>query len=152
MRYAYKSLIKFLGLKRIGVNKKVNQESLEVIKTDTIIGKHVYGNLYGCDKKMLSNVELLKKLIVEAAEIAKMTLIEVKSWKFGGEKGGVSVIALVVESHIAIHTWPNYEYAAVDVFTCGEKSDPDESFEHICRVLAPKKVVKHFADRSAIQY
>lgn len=134
------------------MSRKVNQESLEVIKTETIIGKHVYGNLYGCDKNALSNVDLLKKLIIEAAKIAKMTLIEVKSWKFGGEKGGVSVIALVVESHIAIHTWPNYEYATVDVFTCGEKSDPDKSFEYICGILAPKKAIKHYADRSAINY
>ncbi|MCS7109704.1 MAG: adenosylmethionine decarboxylase, partial [Candidatus Micrarchaeota archaeon] len=132
------------------MSRKGNQESLEVIDTETIIGKHVYGNLYGCDKKLLSNVNLLKRLIIEATEIAKMTLIEVKSWKFGGEKGGVSVIALVVESHIAIHTWPHYEYATVDVFTCGEKSDPDKSFEYICSVLAPKKVIKHYADRSAI--
>lgn len=130
------------------MSRKVGQESLEVLENRNIIGKHVYGNLYGCDKKILSDVNLLKKLIIEAAEIARMTIVEVKSWKFGGEKGGVSVIALVVESHIAIHTWPNYEYATVDVFTCGEKSDPDKSFEHICRILAPKKIIKHYADRS----
>jgi len=53
-----------------------------------------------------------------------MKLVEMKSWKFGGKKGGVSVIALVEESHIAVHTWLEYNYATVDVYTCGEHSDP----------------------------
>ena len=138
------------GLKSLGVSGQLNQERIEVASAEGIIGKHVYGNLYGCDKKVLSDVNLLRRLVSEAAELAKMTLIELKSWKFGGEKGGVSVIALVVESHIAIHTWPNYRYAAIDVFTCGERSNPDEAFEHIRNALAPSKVIKHYADRSAV--
>ncbi len=138
------------GLKSLGVSGQLNQERIEVTSAKGIIGKHVYGNLYGCDKKVLSDVNLLRRLVSEAAELAKMTLIEVRSWKFGGEKGGVSVIALVVESHIAIHTWPNYRYAAIDVFTCGERSNPDEAFEHIRSALAPSKVIKHYADRSAL--
>jgi S-adenosylmethionine decarboxylase len=137
-------------LKSLEVSGQLNQEKIEVASAEGIIGKHVYGNLYGCDKKVLSDVSLLRRLVSEAAELAKMTLIEVKSWKFGGAKGGVSVIALVMESHIAIHTWPNYRYATVDVFTCGERSDPDGAFEHICNALTPTKVIKHFADRSAV--
>jgi S-adenosylmethionine decarboxylase len=137
-------------LKSLEVSGQLNQEKIEVASAEGIIGKHVYGNLYGCDRKVLSDVSLLRRLVSEAAELAKMTLIEVKSWKFGGAKGGVSVIALVMESHIAIHTWPNYRYATVDVFTCGERSDPDGAFEHICNALTPTKVIKHFADRSAV--
>jgi len=132
------------------VSRQLNQAGVEEAIAEGIIGKHVYGNLYGCDRKILSDVNSLRKLIREAAELAKMTLIEVKSWKFGGEKGGVSVIALVVESHIAIHTWPNYRYATVDVFTCGEKSNPDAAFEHIRKSLTPIKMVKHYADRSTV--
>lgn len=114
-----------------------------------VVGKHVYGNLYECDSKLLSDLRLLKRVVGEAAKVANMTLVELKGWKFGGKKGGVSVIALVVESHIALHTWPQYEYATIDIFTCGEQSDPVKAFNLLCEVLKPKHVLRHYADRSS---
>jgi len=116
-----------------------------------VYGKHVYGNLYDCDVDILADEQLLREIVIEAAKIGKMTIWDLKSWKFGGEKGGVSVIALVIESHISIHTWTEYAYATVDVYTCGEKSDPDASFDYIARRLKAKKVEKHYADRSSIK-
>ena len=114
-----------------------------------IVGKHVYGNLYDCDPKILSDEEFLRWMVVEAARISKCHLYEVKSWKFGGEKGGVSVIALVTESHIAVHTWIEYQYATVDVYTCGSKSDPEAAFDFIVSQLKPRDYTKHFSDRSS---
>ncbi|MEM0454775.1 MAG: adenosylmethionine decarboxylase, partial [Nitrososphaerota archaeon] len=111
-----------------------------------IIGKHVYGNLYGCDPKALADERLIERLVREAVGIARATLMEVKTWKVEGVKGGVSVLALITESHIAIHTWPEYRYATVDVFTCGDHSDPKAAFEHIVRSLKPEWVVQHYAD------
>ncbi|MDJ0273991.1 MAG: adenosylmethionine decarboxylase [Nitrososphaerota archaeon] len=115
-----------------------------------IIGKHVYGNLYGCDPKALADERLIERLVREAVGIARATLMEVKTWKVEGVKGGVSVLALITESHIAIHTWPEYRYATVDVFTCGDHSDPKAAFEHIVRSLKPEWVVQHYADRSSV--
>ncbi|MEM4632720.1 MAG: adenosylmethionine decarboxylase, partial [Pyrobaculum sp.] len=87
-----------------------------------VVGKHVYGELYEIDEKLLEDEQRLRKIVIEAAHIANMHIVEVNSWKFkGGDKEGVSVIALVLESHIAIHTWPVYKYATVDVYTCGER-------------------------------
>jgi S-adenosylmethionine decarboxylase len=114
-----------------------------------IVGKHVYGNLYDCDPAILSNEDFLRKVVVEAARISKCSLHEVKSWKFGGEKGGVSVIALVTESHIAVHTWIEYEYATVDVYTCGSRSDPEAAFNFIVSQLKPKEYTKYLSDRSS---
>ncbi|MEM3771592.1 MAG: adenosylmethionine decarboxylase [Candidatus Micrarchaeia archaeon] len=114
-----------------------------------IIGKHVYGNLYGCKLEIINDENALKNLVIEAAKIANMTVWDAKSWKFGGEKGGVSALALVLESHIAIHTWNEFQYVAVDVFTCGEKSDPEQAFEYIVSRLKPRSVVKHYANRSS---
>ncbi len=119
-------------------------------KQDRIIGRHVYGNLYGVEPERLWDEEGLKKLVVEAAHVANMTLVEVKSWKFTGFHGGVSVIALVLESHIAIHTWPDYKYATVDVYTCGERGDPWKAFNYIVEKLQPKHYVVHYADRSSL--
>lgn len=120
-----------------------------VDKEKQIVGKHVYGNLYGCDPKLIDDESFLKSIVIEAAKLARMTIWDTKTWKFGGEKGGVSVMALVLESHIAIHTWSELGYATVDVFTCGAKSDPELAFDYIASKLNPKTLVKHFADRSS---
>lgn len=115
-----------------------------------IVGKHVYGNAYDCDEEVLSNEKVLKATVLDAVKLSKMHLVEIKSWRFGGTKGGVSVIALVKESHIAVHTWPKYRYATIDVYTCGEASEPEVAFEHICKLLRPKLVLRQYADRSSI--
>ena len=101
-----------------------------------IVGKHIIANVYKvADSKKLWDREFLEKVVVEACKIANMKIVEVKSWEFGGEKGGVSVIALVEESHVAIHTWKEYRYATIDVYTCGEKSKPIPAVEHILKNL-----------------
>ena len=114
-----------------------------------IVGKHVYGNLYDCDPQTLSDEEFLRQVVVEAARISKCNLYDVKSWSFGGEKGGISVIALITESHIALHTWIEYRYATVDVYTCGNVSDPEAAFDFIVSQLKPREYTKYFSDRSS---
>jgi len=114
-----------------------------------IVGKHVFGNLYNCASEVLYDKKFLKQTVLEAVKAARMTLVSLRAWKFGGEKGGVSVIALVKESHIAVHTWKEYRYATVDIYTCGEESEPEKGFEVIVNHLRPEKVVKHIADRSS---
>lgn len=126
-----------------------NQSNQSKGSEDRIIGKHVYGNLYDVDLEIAGNEEKLREIVVEASKLANMTLHEVKSWSFGGKKGGVSVIALVLESHIAIHTWIEYRYATVDVYTCGEKSEPWKAFEYIVKQLKPKYYTVNYADRSS---
>ena len=118
-------------------------------QTDRIIGKHVFGNLYDLDEEILTDKDFLEKIVLDAVKIAKMKLVEIKSWKFGGRKGGVSVIALVEESHIALHTWNEYRYATLDVYTCGEQSDPQAAFEYIVSQLRPKRYQMFYADRSS---
>ena len=115
---------------------------------DRIIGKHVFGNLYGCPKELLANEVFLKNVVLEAARVANTKIYDLKSWKIEGPKGGISVIALVIESHIAIHTWIEYEYATVDIYTCGEHSDPEAAFNYIISMLKPRRYVKYKADRS----
>jgi S-adenosylmethionine decarboxylase len=121
----------------------------QAISEDRIIGKHVFGNLYDIDERILVDKEYLEKLVLDAVKIANMKLVEIKSWSFGGKKGGVSVIALVEESHIALHTWNEYKYATLDVYTCGENSNPQSAFEYIVSQLKPKRYQMFYADRSS---
>ncbi len=112
---------------------------------EKVVGKHVYGNLYGCDPQILTDEEKLKEIVARAAEIGNMHLLEVKSWKIGL---GVSVVAIILESHITIHTWPEFSFATVDVYSCGEHTDPISAFNYIVTALKARKVVKGYADRS----
>lgn len=123
--------------------------SEETCLAKQIVGKHVYGNLYDCDPTIISDEYALRRIVEKAVERSKCTLYELKSWKFSGEKGGVSVIALITESHIAVHTWVEYNYATVDVYTCGRASDPEAAFDFIVSQLKPREYTKHFSDRSS---
>lgn len=119
-------------------------------RKDVIIGKHVYGNFYGINLDIASNEEALKSIVVKAVKESGATLHEIHSWKFQGRKGGVSVLALILESHIAIHTWLEYNYATVDIYTCGAHTDPWKAFNIIKEALNPKYYTVHYADRSQL--
>ena len=118
------------------------------MEEDRIVGKHVYGSLYGIPQDKATNEEYLRALIQRAAEAAGATVHEIRSWTIPGEKGGVSVIALVLESHLALHTWPWYDYATFDAYTCGGHTDPWKAWELILRELEPKYYTVNYADRS----
>jgi S-adenosylmethionine decarboxylase len=110
-----------------------------------VIGRHVYGELYGCDPILLGNEEYLARVVKEAAEIGGFTLLDVKTWKINP---GVSVVGIVLESHITIHTWPEYEFASVDVYTCGSRGDPYKSFNYIAEKLRAKYYKVRYTSRN----
>ena len=110
-----------------------------------IVGKHVYGNMYELDERYIANLDYLTKLVVDSAKIGNMHIVELVTKKFSpynGVEGGVSVIALIEESHIALHTWPESSYATLDIYSCGEARNRAGS--KMCRkcgykVLRPKR-------------
>ncbi|MEB3860648.1 MAG: adenosylmethionine decarboxylase [Desulfurococcales archaeon] len=111
-----------------------------------VVGTHVYGNLVGCrNTELLRDIEGLKQLVLEAAEKGNMTVLDVKAWRIGE---GASVVAIILESHITIHTWPEFNYATVDVYSCGAHTNPLEAFNHIVAALKPLRVERGMADRS----
>ncbi|MFP3177690.1 MAG: adenosylmethionine decarboxylase [Thermocladium sp.] len=115
-----------------------------------VIGWHVFGEIWGVDPNALQDEKYLRSLVIEAANVANMHLAEVRSWRFGGgDKGGVSVIALVLESHIAIHTWPDHSYATIDVYTCGGHSLPWKAFDYLIGRLRPERFTKTIINRSS---
>ncbi len=120
------------------------------LRKDSIVGKHVYGSFYGIDRDVASNEELLRTVVLRAVRESGATLHDIHSWKFQGRKGGVSVLALVLESHIAVHTWLEYDYATLDVYTCGSHTDPWKAFNVIKEALKPKYYTVHYADRSQL--
>jgi S-adenosylmethionine decarboxylase len=110
-----------------------------------VAGKHVFGNLYDCDPKILSDADYLVKVAVEASREGNMTLLDVKYWKISP---GVSVVAIILESHITIHTWPEYCFATVDVYSCGHHTRPEDSFKYIVKALKAERYEYKVVDRS----
>ena len=97
------------------------------------IGRHCILELYDCPDYLLDNQPFIQQVLREAAEIAKSTLLGELAHKFDPQ--GVTALVLLAESHISIHTWPESGYAAVDVFTCGAHTLPEEGCRYISQML-----------------
>lgn len=103
-----------------------------------IIGKHITVDMYGCSFESLDNMDFVKHAMLTAVNEAQMTLLDFTSHKF--EPQGLTALALLAESHMSIHTYPELGYAAVDVFTCGDHSRPDKAVAILKDFLKPTKV------------
>lgn len=110
-----------------------------------VYGLHIYGNFYECgDEGILRDSKRLEELVARAAREGNMTVLDIKSWKIGE---GVSVVAIILESHISIHTWPEYRFATVDVYSCGSHTDPERAFNVIKEALKPSRIDMGRAER-----
>lgn len=85
----------------------------------TCIGQHGLLDLWGIDTALASNETLIKQHLLEAARLAHATVLQAHFHHFGPNKG-VTGIILLSESHISIHTWPEHQFAAIDIFMCGQ--------------------------------
>ena len=99
------------------------------------IGSHCILELYGCPAELLNNPELIEASIRQASKDANAFLLNYMSEAF--EPQGVTAMALLAESHISIHTWPELGYAAADVFTCGEQCDPEVACRTLVKAFEP---------------
>ncbi len=86
------------------------------------LGRHILCEAYGCDPEVLNDRRRVENIMVEAALRAGAEIREVAFHQFAPQ--GVSGVVVISESHLAIHTWPELGYAAIDVFTCGDTVDP----------------------------
>ena len=101
--------------------------------------KHLLLELYRCDPEKLNDESFLRCSLNRAAKLAKATVLNLISNKF--EPQGVTAIALLAESHISIHTWPESNYSAVDIFTCGQNMKPELASKYLIDTL---KAEEHF--------
>jgi S-adenosylmethionine decarboxylase len=86
------------------------------------LGTHIIVELSDCNPAILSDVEQVQKILVQAAREAKAEVLQTTFHRFNPQ--GVSGVVVIAESHLSIHTWPEYGYAAMDIYTCGETTDP----------------------------
>jgi S-adenosylmethionine decarboxylase len=97
------------------------------------LGKHLLLELRDCNKEALDNIDFIRINMVTAAIAAGATVMGESFHKFSPQ--GVSGVVIIAESHLTIHTWPEFGYAAVDVFTCGTSVKPEIAAEILVEKL-----------------
>ena len=108
--------------------------------------KHLLLELYRCDYEKLNDESFLRCAISKAAKFANATVLNLISNKF--EPQGVTAIALLAESHLSIHTWPESHYSAVDIFTCGKNMKPEIASKYLIEVLMAEEHLLRIVNRN----
>jgi S-adenosylmethionine decarboxylase proenzyme len=102
------------------------------------LGKQVLIELKDCDAELLNDVEYLRTLLTDVARSIGATVIKDSFYQFTPQ--GISGVVIIAESHISIHTWPEYSFAAIDVFTCGDVIEPKDAVKPMAERLKAKSV------------
>ena len=102
------------------------------------LGNHLIVEMYDCDTKIINNHDMVEDILVEAAKVAGAHVVSQVFHKFNPH--GVSGVVVISESHLSIHTWPEFGYCAIDVFTCGETIDNMKAVNYMKQMFKSKSV------------
>lgn len=135
---------KLIVMNSTGQNMTTDRIERNVLATSTsnVVGRQFFLDFNGCDIQVLSSTSFIRKAMLHAAQASGATVVTDVFHQFN--PFGVSGVVVIAESHIAIHTWPEHGYAAVDVFTCGAKID----ITKIRSVLADALVSEDVSERA----
>lgn len=101
------------------------------------LGRHILVEFYNCDEEILKDHSYIEQIMCEAARESKATIVTSCFHKFN--PWGVSGAVIIQESHLTIHTWPEYGFASVDLFTCGDSVNPWIGFAYLEKKLKAEK-------------
>ena len=121
--------------KKQNTNKTITNDHFIIDKGKIYAGKHIILDLWNVEFD--NNISTLKKIIKESILVSKATLLHMHLHKFGKEQG-ISGVAVLAESHISVHTWPERKYIAFDIFMCGDTC-PELASEYLIKTLKPKR-------------
>ena len=112
--------------------------SLHAILEDNTVfaGRHLLLEFWGA--KNISDLHIIEKALTDAVKACGATLLQIKLHHFT-PYGGISGVAIVMESHLTIHSWPEFNYAAIDIFLCGDR-DPYKAIPVLKEIFQPAKV------------
>lgn len=105
------------------------------LEINTPLGKHIIAEVYFTSPEILNNEKKLVEIMETASRKGGMTVISSSSHKFNPH--GVTAMVMLSESHVSIHTWPEFNYAAIDIYTCGK--NPERVYEELMNRLPVKK-------------
>lgn len=101
------------------------------------LGRHILLELHECDSEILRDHKKIEQIMKGAALAANATIVKSVFHHFNPY--GVSGVVVIAESHLSVHTWPEYGYAALDFFTCGEEVDPWVAHHYVAEKLKAKR-------------
>jgi len=103
------------------------------------LGTHIIVELSDCNPDILSDVDQVSNILVAAAKEANAEILQTAFHRFTPQ--GVSGVVVIAESHLSIHTWPEYGYAAMDIYTCGDKTDPWKACRYAATAFQAKQML-----------
>ncbi|MPM77136.1 S-adenosylmethionine decarboxylase proenzyme [bioreactor metagenome] len=116
---------------------------------DLALGRHLTAEYYDCDAAILADTNRMRDIFTEAALVSGASVLESSFHAFYPQ--GVSGIVVISESHFAVHAWPEHDYAAVDIFTCGDRIDFQLAMDFLRRELkSAPAVVSHAMSRGRV--
>jgi S-adenosylmethionine decarboxylase len=111
----------------------------------SMIGSQLVLDLYECDVERLDDLKWVKATMIAAARAARATIVQTVFHKFA--PWGISGVVVIAESHLAIHTWPEKRYAAIDLFTCGSTVDMTAATALLTREFKSARPVERYFTR-----
>ena len=122
-------------MKLLEKKKKITKDHFIVDHNTIYAGSHLIIDLW--NTRFDNKINTLKKIIKKSVLIANATMLHIHLHRFGKEEG-ISGVAILAESHISVHTWPERDYIAFDIFMCGD-TKPKEAAQYLIDTLKPKK-------------
>lgn len=109
------------------------------------LGRHILAEFSGCDRNLLNDLPAIEAILKEAARQSRATIVDTVFHRYNPH--GLSGVVVIAESHISIHTWPEYGYAAADFFTCGDQVDPWKACHYLkeklhCQTLSTRELAR----------
>ena len=113
------------------------------------LGRQMTVEFYDCDPRKLADDVLMEKVFLEATHESGATVVDSRFHRFTPQ--GVSGVVIISESHFAVHAWPEHEYAAVDLFTCGDSVDFDKAIKVIAAGMGCREwIVSSLVNRGIV--
>ena len=113
------------------------------------VGFHIIAELYGCPEEKISWAKSLQKMLNKVVQKSKLDQVGESFYQFNPR--GATGIILLASSHIAVHTWPEYKYVSLDIFSCAGKEKAEHVFELIKKELLPHKITYQEFQRGGIE-
>ena len=133
--------------KKLIPSKNISADHFIVEKKQIYAGKHLLLDLWGV--KFDNSVTTLRKIMKNAIKVSGATMLHIHLHRFGKDQG-ISGVAVLAESHISVHTWPEIDYVAFDIFMCGD-TRPEASVEYLIKTLKPRKKILKKIKRGVIK-
>ena len=135
MEYLVKE--KVVYKKNYFLKEKISKDHFIINKNEEYAGSHILLDLWNVEFN--NSIKSLKKIILESIKLSGATLLHIHFHRFGKEQG-ISGVAILAESHISVHTWPERNFLAFDIFMCGD-TKPELAAKYLIQTLNPKKKI-----------